>query len=103
MTQNGVQVDPAEKTQRIYARVAGFLFLWLIFTGVAGLLIESHIVGSGTFAETARRVVASEHLYRLALCTELIETMSALVLAFALYAALRPFDQLLADLPRTRG
>jgi hypothetical protein len=28
----------AEKTQRIYARLAGFLFLWLIITGLAGML-----------------------------------------------------------------
>jgi len=98
MTQIGVEVDPEKTRQGIYARVAGFLFLWLIVTGVAGLLIESHIVGSGTFAETAKRVVASEHLYRLALCTELIETMSALVLAFALYVTLKPVDQLLAQI-----
>ena len=46
----------AEKTQRMYARLAGFLFLWLIITGLAGMLTISHIVRSGTFAETAKRV-----------------------------------------------
>jgi len=87
-----------EKTQRIYARVAGFLFLWLIITGLDGTLIISHIVGSGTFAETAKRVVASEHLYRVALCSELIETLSAVLLAFALYVTLKPVDKLLAQI-----
>ncbi len=85
------------RTQRIYARLAGFLFLWLIITGLAGMLTISHIVGSGSLAEKASRVVASEHLYRVALVSELIETLSALVLAFALYAALRPVDRLLAQ------
>jgi hypothetical protein len=87
-----------ERTQRIYARIAGFLYLWLIITGLAGALTISHIVGSGTFAETAKRVVASEHLYRVALTSELIETLSALLLAFALYVTLKPVDKLLAQI-----
>jgi Domain of unknown function (DUF4386) len=86
------------RTQRIYARVAGFLFLWLIITGLAGALTMSRIVGSGTFAEKAQRVAASEHLYRLALSSELIEVLSTVVLAFALYATLKPVNDLLAQL-----
>ena len=85
------------ETQRTYARLAGFLFLWLIITGLAGLLINSQIVGSGSCTESAKRVVASEHLYRLALCFELIETLSAALLAFALYETLKPVDKLLAQ------
>jgi hypothetical protein len=87
-----------ERTQRICARVAGFLFLWLIITGLAGALTTSRIVGSGTFAETAKRVVASERLYRVALSSELIETLSALLLAFVLYVTLKPVDKLLAQI-----
>src|SRR5262249_50701547 len=77
---------------------SGFLFLWLIITGLAGLLTESQILGSGDFAAAARRVVASEHLYRLALSSALIETMSAALLAFSLYVTLKPVDSLLAQL-----
>jgi hypothetical protein len=98
MTTIGRAYSGAEKTQRIYARVAGFLFLWLIITGLAGMLTTSHIVGSGTFAETAKRVVASERLYRLALSSELIETLSTLPLAFALYATLKPVNEILAQM-----
>ncbi len=98
MTQIGMEDIPTERTQRIYARVAGFLFLWLIITGLAGALTVSHIVGSGTFAETAKRVVASERLYRVALSSELIETLSALLLGFALYVTLKPVNELLAQL-----
>src|SRR6266478_9015374 len=87
-----------DKSQIRYARLAGFLFLWLIITGLAGALTISHIVGSGTFAETAKRVVASEHLYRLALSSELVETLSAVLLAFALYVTLKPVDKLLAQI-----
>src|ERR1700757_2114760 len=92
--------DPnaTQRTQCFYARVAGFLFLWLIITGIAGMLIISRITGSGTFVETANRVVASQRLYRIALCTELVETLSALLLAFALYVTLRPVNKFLAQL-----
>src|SRR6266481_372696 len=98
MTQIGREEGSGEKTQRIYARLAGFLFLWLIITGLAGDLTISYIVGSGTFAEKATRVVASEHLYRVALSSELVETLSAVLLAFALYVTLKPVDKLLAQI-----
>lgn len=98
MTQIEVEDSSTERAQRIYARLAGFLFLWLIITGLTGALTISHIVGSGTFAEQAKRAVAAEHLYRAALSSELIETLSALVLAFALYVTLKPVDKLLAQI-----
>jgi hypothetical protein len=88
----------AERAQHRYARLAGFLFLWLIATGLAGALTISHIVGTWTFAETAKRVVASEHLYRVALSSELIETLSTVLLALALYVTLKPIDKLLATI-----
>ena len=96
MAQTGVESRSTGRTQRIYARLAGFLFLWLIITGLAGSIIISHIVGSGAFAETTKRIMASEHLYRFALCTELVETISALLLAFSLYVTLKPVNNLLA-------
>jgi hypothetical protein len=42
----------AEKTQHMYARLAGFLFLWLIVTGLAGALTISH----------ARYRISAKHL-----------------------------------------
>lgn len=54
----------AEKTQRGYARLAGFLFLGLIIVDFASGFILSRVAGSGTLAERAARIVASEHLYR---------------------------------------
>jgi Domain of unknown function (DUF4386) len=98
MTQNRMADSSTDRTQRIYARLAGFLFLWLIATGLAGMIIESRIVGSGTFLEKAQRVAASEHLYRLAITSELIETLSALLLAFALYVTLKSVNRTLAQL-----
>jgi len=41
MTQIGMEDSSTERTQRIYAGVAGFLFLWPIITGLAGALTFS--------------------------------------------------------------
>lgn len=98
MNQIAIEHTSPEKIQRVYARVAGFLFLWLIITGLAGALTISHIAGTGTFAETAKRVADSEYLYRAALASELIEVLSAVLLAFALYVTLRPVNKLLAQM-----
>lgn len=90
-----VATDP---TQQTYARLSGFLLLWLIVTGVSGMLITSHVQGSGAFADVAQRVIASERLYRIGLMCALVETFSALVLAFSLYMTLRPVNEGLAQL-----
>ena len=87
-----------ESTQRRFARIAGFMYLWLIVTDMAGLLIISHILGSGSFAEKAERAAASPHLYGFALSSELIESLSVVLLAFALYVTLKPVDKLLAQI-----
>src|SRR5262245_8862545 len=76
----------ADKTQRTYARLAGCLFLGVIILAFGSGFILSHIAGSGTFPETARRIAASERLYRTALSTAVIATLGSVLLAFALYA-----------------
>jgi Domain of unknown function (DUF4386) len=98
MAAGGTDGHPEHRTQRAYARLAGFLFLWLIVTGVTSLVITSRIVGGGPFADAAQRVVVSERLYRFALCCALVETLSALLLAFSLYVTLKPVNALLAQL-----
>ena len=87
-----------ERTQRIYARLSGFLLLWLIINGLGGALLFSRIAGSGTFVETAKRIAASERLYRVALSSQVIETLCTVLLAFALYVTLKPVNNLLAQL-----
>jgi len=96
LTQVAVLDSSAERTQRFYARLAGFVLLWLMINGLASILILSYITGSGTFAETAMRIAASQHLYRLALSCLVIENLSGGLLAFALYVTLKPVNNLLA-------
>jgi hypothetical protein len=93
-----LEIENAEagKLQRRYARLAGFLFLGEIIVALGGGLILCHVVGNGTFVETAKRIAGSEHLYRAARSTAVIATLSSAVLAFALYATLKPFNNLLS-------
>ena len=91
-------LEEGGRTQRIYARLAGFLLLWLIINGLGGTLLFSQIAASGTFAETAQRIAASERLYRVALSTGVLASLSSVLLAFALYATLKPVNSLLAQL-----
>jgi len=98
MRNNAMEDNATQRTQRRFARIAGFMYLWLIVTDMAGVLITSHIAGSGSFAETAKRVIASQHLYGAALASELIESLSIVLLAFALYVTLKPVDNLLAQI-----
>src|SRR5215813_3730221 len=94
----GIENAEANKTQRTYARLAGFLFLGVIITALGSGFILSSIAGSGTFAETAGRIAASERLYRVALSTGVLASLSSVLLAFALYATLKPVNSLLAQL-----
>lgn len=93
----------AERTQRIYSRVGGFLFLWLIVNAGGATLIIMNIGVGGNFEETAARIAASERLYRVALSGGVIETLSSVLLAFALYATLKKVNSLLALLGMVFG
>jgi len=88
----------ADKTQRTYARLAGCLFLGVILIAFGSGFIQSQIAGSGTFLETAGRIAASEHSYRAALTMAVIASLGSALLAFTLYATLKPVASLLAQL-----
>lgn len=93
-----LEIDKVEasRTQRRYARFAGFLFLAVITVALAGGLILSGIAGTGTFAERATRIAASERLYRVGLCLIVIVSLGSALLAFSLYATLRSFNSSLS-------
>jgi hypothetical protein len=92
------EIAEVNQAQRTYARLAGILMLGAIVIAIGGGAILSNIAGNGNFAETAARIAASERLYRLALSSVLIVTLSSTLLAFALYVTLKPGNSLLAQL-----
>ena len=86
----------AAKTQTRYARIAGFVYLLLIVLFMSGQFTISHIVGSGSFAETSKHIIAGERLYRVALSVQMLASVLTVLLAYALYATLRSVDENLA-------
>ncbi|HMG11867.1 MAG TPA: DUF4386 domain-containing protein [Gemmatimonadaceae bacterium] len=95
MTLHDTQID---STQRSYARLAGLMYLLNYATSVFGALAPSSIRGSGDFAEQARRVLASQFLYRTALTSMAIGWVLIVALAFSLYVTLKPVNKRLAQL-----
>jgi hypothetical protein len=92
------EIAEVNQAQRMYARLGGILTVEAMVIAIGGGTILSNIAGNGNFAETATRIAASERLYRLALSSVLIVTLSGALLAFALYVTLKPVNSLLAQL-----
>jgi hypothetical protein len=86
----------AARTRMRYARIAGFVYLLLIVLFMSGQFTISHIAGSGSFAETTKHIIAAERLYRVALSAQMLTSILTVLLAYALYATLRPVDENLA-------
>ena len=87
-----------DKSQRFYARLAGFMYLANYAAAVFGALMPARIRGSGDFATTARRVLESETFYRATLTSMSISWILIVVLGFALYVTLEPVNKRLAQL-----
>lgn len=87
-----------ERAQQIWARVAGFAFLFLIAVFMGADQVMSSITHSASFAETAARIAASQPLYRAALSGQVAGAVGTVLLAAALYATLRPVNASLARL-----
>lgn len=89
---------PSERTRRTYTRIAGFCFLLQMVAFMVGEVGTAMIGGSGDVAEVARRVLASERLYRAALASTAIGAVTLVVLSHALYVLLEPVNRRLAQL-----
>lgn len=96
--QSESQIAGVARTQRTYARLAGFLYLAVIMVALGSGVILSRVAGNGNFVETGRRIAASERLYRVALSAAVIVSLGSAVLAFSLNATLHAVDSFLAQL-----
>lgn len=76
-----------------YARVTGVLFLLTIVAGGFGELIIPRLIVSSDAAATARNIVASGSLFRLAFTGYLVEALCDVALAWLLYVLLRPVHE----------
>lgn len=83
-------------TRKTNARLAGFMFLFYIATGIAGLILFAPATsGEGTAAKLAS-VVQHPTLARVSVVYSLLMMMNPFVLAVALYGLTRDYDRELA-------
>jgi hypothetical protein len=85
-----------DKSQIQYARLAGFMYLFVMATEMLGSKIISGLEVPGNFAETAHNIMGSELLYRVGLSSQLLGSLCIVFLAMGLYVAVKPIDSNLA-------
>ncbi len=79
------------------ARLAGMLYLLVaICGGFAELYVRDRVVVQGDAAETARNILASEQLFRMAFIGDLVMMMCYLSLGLTLYVLLEGVDKNIA-------
>ncbi len=86
------------RTRQVYARVAGFMYLFVTVAYMFGMLTASKFTVAGDFAETSKNILANEGLYRTALASQLLSSLSVVLLALAFFALLKKVDKNLAML-----
>ncbi len=84
------------QSQIRYARLAGFMYLFVTAVDLLGMFITGRFRVPGNFAETAHRVMGAELLYRAGLSAELIGSLCTVFLAMGLYGAVKPLNNNLA-------
>jgi hypothetical protein len=85
-----------EKSQIRYARLAGFMYLFLIAVYLLGVMISSRFEVPGNIAETTHRMMENELLFRFGLALGSLNNLCAVLLAVSLYVAVRVVDKNLA-------
>jgi hypothetical protein len=88
-------------TRTTNARLAGFMFLFYIATGIAGMVLFGPATSGETTAAKLASVAQHATLERVAAVYSLVMMMNAFVLAVALYALTRDYDRDLALLALT--
>src|SRR5207245_4325492 len=85
-----------DRSQIRYARLAGFMYLFVDAAYLLGFYIVFRFQVPGNFAETAHRIMGSELLYRIGLSSLLIGGLCTVFLAMGLYVVVKPIDNNLA-------
>ena len=78
------------------ARIAGFLYLMFLITGIFAGVVRDQLVVYGNAAATANNIMAPEWLFRIDFMSDLLAGLFFLLAAWALYVLLKPVDNSLA-------
>ncbi|MGB4857939.1 MAG: DUF4386 domain-containing protein [Dokdonella sp.] len=81
-----------------YARIAGFVYLLLIVLFMGGQFAISHVEGTGDLAQKLEHIAEGQLLYRAALIVQLLASVFTVLLAYSLYAVLKPVNEGMARL-----
>ena len=81
------------KVQIRYARIAGFVYLLIIVLFMSGQFLISHVVGTGDFAQRLGHITDGQLLYRVGLVLQLLSSVFTVLLAYSLYAVLKPVNE----------
>jgi hypothetical protein len=94
---NDMTVGAIENEQRYAARIAGFLYLFLMICGVVGeFYARGNLIVDGDPAKTASHIIASQHLFRFGIVSDLTAFAGDIAIALALYVVLKPVGRYLA-------
>jgi hypothetical protein len=86
-----------EVSQRKAARVAGFMYLFLLPSALfAEFCVRSNVIVFDDVPGTVSKIMASEGLYRISIVCDLITFAGTVVLITALYVLLKPVNEGLA-------
>jgi len=75
------------------ARIAGFIYLGNVITGIFGQVVRSTLVVPADAAATAKNILASELLFRLGIVSDLIMVVFYLLMGLAFYVLLKPVNK----------
>jgi hypothetical protein len=78
------------------ARIAGFMYLGNIITGIFAQVVRSTLIVSGDAAVTAKNIMASEWLFRIGFVSDLIMVTFYLLMGLVFYVLLKPVNKNIA-------
>jgi hypothetical protein len=94
MRDNEMSIAAVLDVQRKAARVAGFMYLFLLAAALfAEFYVRLNLIVAGDMARTATNITASERLFRFGIVCDLATVAGTVVLVVALYELLKPVHQ----------
>src|SRR6516165_7953458 len=97
MEGNVISASPSEFSPKLYARIGGVLYLYIILAGIfVELFVRGKLVVSGDAAATASNIMAHETRWRVAFSAEVLWLVCAVALTMIFYVLMRVVNRNIA-------
>src|SRR5215467_8216548 len=97
MEGNLISASPSEFSPKLYARIGGVLYLYIILAGIfVELFVRGKLVVSGDAAATASNLMAHEARWRVAFSAEVLWLACAVALTMIFYMLMRVVNRNIA-------